>query len=313
MKADFSTYKSIFTIPFYTNNEEYLEGCIKNSIYVTIGLAMYTKILGKTYSIKNLKKLIKNDKAILLSALLLKIAILINSFCPLVQLVDPNEADYSNFKNAVKREDPYNKTLAITSLHAISGCIPNVHCCAGHGNRFIACAITPIKAGDKIIDNSRSGSIWTLVRTCDRQSHKNLYGFPCECQACTGSWSDYFYEYEKFKTVTIFEMSNPDIMNLWDERDSILSEWKANCHKPSFPDIKMLSRTINLVTTVSRKVSLPSLLLLRSVLLLVKMLEAFHDPSEIYTKVRDLRIQELDSIPNPKVYQLTDITSTLFV
>ncbi|KAJ8675567.1 hypothetical protein QAD02_011353 [Eretmocerus hayati] len=307
-EADFQGYKGIFTLTIVNTNEDYLEYCIENSIAALVGHAMYTKILGKTYVFKDLKKLLKDDTAMIVGALLLKFSVITFVSCTQVHLIDPNDTE--NLHDRDPSAELINKAYSVATLHTLSGCFPNVNCCPGHGNKFITHAIRPIKAGDKLIAHFKSESIWSKLSTkSSRQAdHVNLYGSACSCIACRENWSEDFTDNAKARLLAITEASGfftsiqPEIVKLWNESNSILLEWKANSHKPSFPDTKILYRTIDLARSAWLQVSMPSAILTRCVVLLIEVYRIFHDPSEIYNKQRDLRKQVvLDVVDIPGI------------
>ncbi|KAJ8675527.1 hypothetical protein QAD02_011313 [Eretmocerus hayati] len=125
----------------------------------------------------------------------------------------------------------------------------------------------------------KSITIWDSDTELERQSrYTDTYGCACTCQACEENWTDLF---DDMTDSMVLEFKNPIGLKLWEERNSIISDWKANDHKFNFPDIKIVSRAANLVDTAWREFSMPSAIMFRSVYILMDILRAFHDPSEI--------------------------------
>ncbi|KAJ8675569.1 hypothetical protein QAD02_011355 [Eretmocerus hayati] len=278
-EADFTNYKRFFTLPYADLNEAWLAACAGESLSALIGLGMFTNILGKTYTFKDFKKLTKNGTAILVGALLLKFSIIILSSCPVINLRGPN--DEEDLKNIVG-EDRYSTNISIATSHLLVGCVPNVANSYAHGNKFITYAIQPIKAGDKLITNVKSKSIWRLVKKSERQSyHKEFYGSSCTCLACVEDWSGYF-DKSNYENLQISESVKPQIVKLWAKMNSIIMEWKDISDDPSFPDMKILNQIIDFVTEVCKQVSMPSTISICSVKLLMEVFGVFHDPLEIY-------------------------------
>ncbi|KAJ8675529.1 hypothetical protein QAD02_011315 [Eretmocerus hayati] len=229
-------------------------------------------------------KLINDDKAMLAGALLLKLDMMI-SISPLVRLVDPNRLDTDDGESGFK--GPYNHSFPLATLHTLEGCVPNVYSFPSQGNQYIICALRPIKAGEPLISYLTSISIWNKRTKAERQErHIETYGCPCNCQACTEDWAE---SLDNMKDSMILDFRNPIGLKLWEERNSIISDWEANKHKFNFPDIKIVSRAANLVDTAWKEFSMPSAIMLRSVYILEDVLDAFHDPSEICVKNPSLR------------------------
>ncbi|KAJ8675568.1 hypothetical protein QAD02_011354 [Eretmocerus hayati] len=286
-------YKRFFTLPYIELNDAWLESYASDCLAVLLGLGMFTKVLGKTYAFKDYKKLMKDDKAMLVGALLLKFSVILHSSCLTANLIGPN--DKEDLKKT-KVEERDSTTTLIATLHASIGCIPNVEYCHAHGNKFITYAIQPIKAGDKLIANMKSKSIWDREKKSVRQKlYEAFYGSSCTCLACTEDWSD--FDRGNYIDLHISDSTKPKIVKLWTEMDSILLGWKDISNETNFPDIKILNQTTDFVTKVCNEVSMPSAIVIRSVILLMLVLQAFHDPSEIHTEEKRIsRKQEFKQV-----------------
>ncbi|KAJ8675528.1 hypothetical protein QAD02_011314 [Eretmocerus hayati] len=146
--TNFTNYKSIFTLVIRDVVKSEWKRCLDTTIAVLVGLAKFTKILGKTYDFKDMTKLIDDDKAILVGALLLKLNITISTGCPLVRLVDPNRSDINHDESDFR--GTLNHSFPLATLHTSEGCIPNVDSYRTHGNQFVICALRPIEAGEQV-------------------------------------------------------------------------------------------------------------------------------------------------------------------
>ncbi|KAJ8675526.1 hypothetical protein QAD02_011312 [Eretmocerus hayati] len=298
--TDFTNYKSILTLTIREADKTEWQHCIDSTFTVLVGLAKFTKILGKTYDFKDMTKLIKDDKAVLIGALLLRFNMVLGNGCPIVRLVDPNRSDEDHELNC-KFGAPCNHTFPLAALHTLEGCIPNVELYPSHENQYVVCAIRPIKAGEKLTSYIKSISIWHVHTKLERQArHSETYGCACNCQACIEDWSDSLHNMTNSMTL---ELKTPVGLKLWEERNSIVLDWDANNHKMNFPDSKIVSRAANLVNTAWKEFSMPSAIMLRSVYILMDVLRAFHDPSEICVKDPSLR----NLINSESVYDLTEI------
>ncbi|KAJ8675566.1 hypothetical protein QAD02_011352 [Eretmocerus hayati] len=196
------------------------------------------------YNYKELPKLFKNDVAMLVGALLLKLSLIYSSGLPLVDLVDPNEKDDENDDKKNEPKGLFNRSFPLATQHTISGCISNVE-------------TPPMEI--------------SLSSALSNQSKQEL---------------------------VINESMMPMAVALWNERDSILMEWKENCHKPSHPDVRILFRAMDLVTVACEIMRMPSGIIIAATILLMKVSRAFYDPSEVYTYVRDMRQKDLEKIAN---------------
>ncbi|KAJ8675556.1 hypothetical protein QAD02_011342 [Eretmocerus hayati] len=304
-----TSYKDASTLPINFEKKD-LEWSAKGAIIALAGLAKYTKILGKNYDFTELRKLMKDDMAMAVGALLLKFNItILFSGCPRVGLIDPNdEQDNLNRRIRVspygkKSEKQWSYCFPIMILHGINGCIPNVDRYLTYGNKFILCPLQPIKSGDQLILFSKSKSIWGLSKKSDRQSdHISVYGRLCNCQACV-EWSKTLDNDKKVANHAVSELHCPTTRKLWQKRNSIISDWKTNILKPNFPDLKMLIRVIDLVSETSKELAMPSVLIMKSVGILAIVSRLFYSPSEMYVKVPHIRWQSIGSIydHSPKI------------
>ncbi|KAJ8675557.1 hypothetical protein QAD02_011343 [Eretmocerus hayati] len=316
--SDFSNYKSIFTLPIYDLQlKEYLQGCVEDALTALIGLAKYTKILGNSYDFDETKKLMKDSTAILAGALLLQFTITLCEGFPMKliffvhpHLVDPNGVDYKNGEKAVpEQKKEYNYCTSFLLMHTLSGCVPNVDYIYTYGNKFVLYAIRPIKAGDQLISESKSRSIWSKDTKVGRDFlYKQIYGFSCECQACEGSWTEKYEIPSNVKEQFITDFRNESSAELWIENDVIVSTWRANCNEFDFPNDDLLLRSRDLVKKACEELSMPSLIVNASVRLLMHISKAFYDPSELYAKVPHFRKQEIGRI----IIGTDDVPSDLF-
>ncbi|KAJ8675552.1 hypothetical protein QAD02_011338 [Eretmocerus hayati] len=299
LNKDFTNYKSLFTLPVSQPDKRTLKLSVKDTIAQLIGFAKFTDILGKKYDFTEIKKLLKDDTAILVGALLLKLNLILHDSNLWVDLVDPNNrlesSDDETMEETIMKR--LNRSLPLLALHTVRGCIPNVESYATHGNKFITCAIRPIKAGEELILNVKSESVWYKGSTSERQlSYSKMYRCPCNCQACTGNWSEVVSNTYEFMMRAIKEMESPETTKIANDIVSIVTHWEANCLKSNFPDFEVVSKAMNLVSVVweHEKLPMPSPTIHKSVILLIEIMGIFYDPSEIYAKLPQLRPSLID-------------------
>ncbi|KAJ8675554.1 hypothetical protein QAD02_011340 [Eretmocerus hayati] len=296
---NFSNYKGIFTLPIINIQQDHLKTCTERATCALVGLAKYTKILDRSYDFKEMKDLMKGDKAMLVGAMLLKIFLLLTCSSPSVRLIDPTEQDVG-IKDKGDSNDSYNHLICLMTAHTLSGCMTNVDSFYTYGNKTALCAIRPIKTGEKLILNAKSEAIWyNKTKSARQSSHRRAYGFSCKCQACTENWSNVLDNVNKLTNQLVAEMHCASTVKLWNENNAIALDWKNNRNKPSYPDANIVLRAIGLAKTSWKGLSMPSTIIVRSVLLLIKILRIFYNPSEIYSKMPQLREEEIANIFNP--------------
>ncbi|KAJ8670006.1 hypothetical protein QAD02_001265 [Eretmocerus hayati] len=281
-KENTTSYKSVYTIPVRNLYDDDMEFAIRSSTFALIGLAKYTNLFNSKYNFSDMKRLMKNDTAIFVGALLLKFNIAITSICDKIDLVDPTREDYTTVSELTVR-DPKMDIMqtncflrASTMLH-LNGCMPNVDVCLSHDVKFIIYALQPIKKGTKLI-RLHPVSIYNYSPKSKRQArHQMYYNCPCDCQACTENW------FESSLGGPFFASSgNVFSEELTNEMMSIREDFETNFRKPNYPDIKVVSRAKDLLAKVWIQLDMPSPMTIYAVLLLVTIIHGFHRPSETF-------------------------------
>ncbi|KAJ8675560.1 hypothetical protein QAD02_011346 [Eretmocerus hayati] len=130
--------------------EKDLEECIEIAISALICLTKFTKILGKSYDLRKIKNLMKDETALIAASLLLKFAIILKKACPSINLFEATEQNKPNENDEGRQSKGSSFALPILTMHTLAGCIPNVEFFYTHKNKSILCAMQPIKAGDKV-------------------------------------------------------------------------------------------------------------------------------------------------------------------
>ncbi|KAJ8675553.1 hypothetical protein QAD02_011339 [Eretmocerus hayati] len=257
-------------------------------------MVKYSKILPKNYDFKEIRKLAKDENAILLGALLLKISIIITSACPNAELVD-ERAMCKDVRCQCR--PPINPSYTILMLHALIQCIPNCESTRTYNNKNVIFAIEPIKAGTPLILWTRSETVYDNVPRSKRQaSVYRYYNCTCECKACEEDWLQYLEDSPKMREIIEREKQHPIANKLWTDRSFIASDWQMNSHKPGYPDIKLFNRTLDLVKETWKHFEMPSAMVIRAVTLMLRVFTAFHNPCEIVTKIDLLREQQIRTV-----------------
>ncbi|KAJ8670005.1 hypothetical protein QAD02_001264 [Eretmocerus hayati] len=278
---NYTNYRSVYTIPVRNLPDDDMEYCIRSSSLTLIGLAKYTNLFGSVYSFKDIKRLMKNEAAIFVGALLLKFNIAITSICDTIELVDPSKEDYSTGKELTVL-DPYqslqtNCFLRASTMLALNGCMPNTDICISHNIKFVMYALQPIKKGTKLV-LFHSVSIYDYTPKSKRQArHQQYYDCPCDCRACNENWFE-----SDLGGLFIAPSGNAYSQELDDEMMAMRLEYETNFQKPNYPDLKIVSRAKDLLAKMWIQLDMPSPMMMHAVPLLMTIIQGFFKPSETF-------------------------------
>ncbi|KAJ8670022.1 hypothetical protein QAD02_001281 [Eretmocerus hayati] len=272
----FTDYRSVYTSRCRKFNKQELDECIRNASVALMRLAKYSNIFGKKYAFNEAKKLMKNDAAIFVGALLLKFNLVTVSKLTQIYLPDPSgRCNDPNPSESVGLDLILNPTTLMASL----GCVPNVHSCAASGVKVVTYALQPIKKGTKLY-LYQPGTIYDGVPKLTRQARffKN-YNSQCVCEACTKNWSDILDDSNKLAVMNLSKSGPAVAKEFHDKIDAITAEFKAiSDQKPNQPDIKLVRRIRELVSQIWEHFSLPAPVVTRAVKLMTQINVKFYSP-----------------------------------
>ncbi|KAJ8670029.1 hypothetical protein QAD02_001288 [Eretmocerus hayati] len=284
---EIANYKNIFSLPT-RNLEKYdFDACLKSAVIALAGLARFTKLFDTSYDYTEIKKLMKNDLAVFVGALLAKYAIIITSRCAQINLFDPDEkSDEMNSGLGTlfpRRENssPLN-SLSVLGQFTILNCIPNVMKTYTHNNKFIAFALHPIKKGEKL--TSSVACMYQRTPKLVRQAkYQKLYNRPCDCQACTENWFETPGS-DGSQGIPVSESDLPTAREILDETHAVFYDWDKKGSKLNHPDIKLLTRASNVVEKAWVHFPPPSPFSVNALIQLMKLSFDFYQPAEEYSE-----------------------------
>ncbi|KAJ8670023.1 hypothetical protein QAD02_001282 [Eretmocerus hayati] len=181
---NFLSYKTLLLTRARNLTMQDLDGCLYSSCFGLLGLVK--PVLKVTYDPSDIKKLMKDETAVFMGALLLKL-----------QAIHINRSKMAKQWNPVpdgSGEDPAISSTVLTSRLTPISCTPNVGHCPTSNNKFFMYAIEPIKVGDQLFSSIADSSIYCNATKPERQFiHSAYYKSFCDCRACTDNWDRILY------------------------------------------------------------------------------------------------------------------------
>ncbi|KAJ8675549.1 hypothetical protein QAD02_011335 [Eretmocerus hayati] len=169
----------------------------------------------------------------------------------------------------------------IMTMLCLLGCIPNADIARTIRHKSLMYALQPIKVGTPLIIYNASPTIYRSTPKLLRQiKHQMLYKVPCECRACTENWTE-----ESMKSTDFCYASGVNLTALglfMQEYESIMTEWETNVspHKPSYPDLRIVTRANNLAREAWKHIPVQSAMAKIFADLTVCITNTFHNPDK---------------------------------
>ncbi|KAJ8670024.1 hypothetical protein QAD02_001283 [Eretmocerus hayati] len=202
---NFLSYKTLFLTPVRNLSMDQLDDCLLSSCFVLINFVK--PVLKVTYDPCDIKKLMKDETAIFMGALILKLRAIHMNRGRMAKAWDP-VPDGSGV-------DPTISSTVLTSRLTPISCTPNVEHCPTSNNQYFMYAIEPIKAGSQLLSSVFETSIYCNTTKHERQSiHKAYYKSLCKCRACTDNWDSILFNPTK-------------VLSIPSEKSAILEELTA--------------------------------------------------------------------------------------
>ncbi|KAJ8682884.1 hypothetical protein QAD02_018676 [Eretmocerus hayati] len=257
-------YKRIYSLRGGLYPHE-LEEYSKVSSLIVVLLAKHSSILGNRYEYHQIEKLMKNEEAITLGALLLKTSKIVVLNCQGVW--GYNDLCRNNPGGGMCTSECCGKKAYMApsmSLIPLS-CCPNVSRGVMNDDRGITFTLSPIKKGDQLF--SSIYSVYKLAPKAQRQKvYRKRYGRDCECQACENDWTEADFLTER--TIESF-MSESKMMEKFNAAKTSRA-MKRNS------DIGTLLQMKELVQEAWKYYALPSDILINSVKAFLEMVDIIY-------------------------------------
>ncbi|KAJ8675551.1 hypothetical protein QAD02_011337 [Eretmocerus hayati] len=257
-----------------------------SSAITLLGLAKFSSILERNYEFNEIEKLMRDEKAILVGCLLVKLSAARVKGCATVKLLDSTLKDgsYEEKGRDYKKNDEECRSpvFNIMTMFTLSGCLPNIDTCRTIGHKSVMFALRPIKAGTPLtLFNQSPLSVYHDTPKQRRQlGHKQMYKCPCNCRACTENWPENLDKALDFIHAPGINLQA--VKKFKSEHDSIMDEWHTNMqtHKPAFPDLKFISRLNKCAREAWKHIPEPSVALKMCTMILVIITRSFHNPDK---------------------------------
>ncbi|KAJ8679265.1 hypothetical protein QAD02_015052 [Eretmocerus hayati] len=201
---------------------------VQDAVINMIILTKLTSLLRKVLNLQkfSLAQLMENDDILYIGALLLRFSHVCSAHgCEGERRPTDCESPDRHFCKSTSCCS-ISWTVGIqTSLTSYS-CVPNVKKCAIENIRIIMYSLQPIKKGEKIFETGMS-----VFYECPRElrplSHKERFGYKCDCLACKDDWPLLFYNRDgegEFSHVNPLKFVVEEVLHLPLESMHALSE-----------------------------------------------------------------------------------------
>ncbi|KAJ8670017.1 hypothetical protein QAD02_001276 [Eretmocerus hayati] len=235
-------------------------------------LGMFTKIFDETHDFYNMIKLVDDDVAISVGALLAKLYTMVIGRNVHFNLVDPtelnNDFDDSNPPILEESIEQHSWTLSILQLITIYSCVPNCGINLTREYLRIWHSLQPIKKGDKLILFNLKSSVYNYIPKPTRQlASRTYYNCSCDCRACIEDWSmvDLRKGMEIVMRCDAADMVTKIHDELVRECNFFRTERKTNSRKYMNPDLKTMKKVKNLLIRAWTHCEMPSTIITRAV------------------------------------------------
>ncbi|KAJ8682887.1 hypothetical protein QAD02_018679 [Eretmocerus hayati] len=249
-------YKYVYSLLGNATRDED-EDITRASALTLITLAKYSSIFGSKIESNDMKEFFKNDDAIFVGALLLKIcrvAVLNNSISFLKNL-DCTSSPEQKLNGQCRAQCCGNHAFIAPKISSIAiSCTPNVGRCATSDNTVIIFALKPIEKGEQLVN-----SIYSIYKPAPlpvrQRVYKKRYGSACCCQTCAKNWT------EESLTQNVPKESATQVDRMMDEMISITKRVGPKDDN----DVELLHKTKECLEVFWKHLKLPSLYLVCAV------------------------------------------------